>query len=63
VRLAGGYGGGTATKKVLQPAMAAAWCNAAPKKFGTGEFEAGVGSDGRAGAPPGGYRLTWCVRF
>src|SRR5712692_5964841 len=43
----GGWGRGgatsvrlrTATKKVLQPAMAAAWCNAAPKKLAR-EFEA-----------------------
>jgi len=42
-----GRGGATsvrlrgATKKVLQPAMAAAWCNAAPKKLAR-EFEAGL---------------------
>jgi hypothetical protein len=42
-----GRGGATsvrlraATKKVLQPAMAAAWCNAAPTKLAR-EFEAGM---------------------
>lgn len=43
----GGWGRGgatsvrlrTATKKVLQPAITAAWCNAAPKKLAR-EFEA-----------------------
>ena len=42
-----GRGGATsvrlraATKAILQPAMAAAWCNAAPKKLAR-EFEAGL---------------------
>ena len=42
-----GRGGATsvrlraATKRVLQAAMAAAWCNAAPKKLAR-EFEAGL---------------------
>jgi hypothetical protein len=47
VPVKGGWGRGgatsvrlrAATKKVLQPAMAAAWCNAAPKKLAQ-EFEA-----------------------
>jgi len=46
VPVKGGWGRGgatsvrlrAATKKVLQPAMAAAWCNAAPKKVAR-EFE------------------------
>jgi len=49
VPVKGGWGRGgatsvrlrAATKKVLQPAMAAAWCNAAPKKLAR-EFEAGL---------------------
>jgi hypothetical protein len=42
-----GRGGATrvrlraATKKILEPAMTAAWCNAAPKKLAR-EFEAGL---------------------
>jgi hypothetical protein len=49
VPVKGGWGRGgatsvrlrAATKKTLQPAMAAAWCNAAPKKLAR-EFEAGL---------------------
>src|SRR6266404_1723150 len=49
VPVKGGWGRGgatsvrlrAATKKVLQAAMAAAWCNAAPKKLAR-EFEAGL---------------------
>jgi len=49
VPVKGGWGRGgatsvslrAATKKVLQPAMEAAWCNAAPKKLAR-EFEAGL---------------------
>jgi hypothetical protein len=49
VPVTGGWGRGgattvrlrVATKKVLQPAMTAAWCNAAPKKLAR-EFEAGL---------------------
>ena len=49
VPVKGGWGRGgatsvrlrAATKKVLQPAMAAAWCNAAPKKLAR-TFEAGL---------------------
>jgi hypothetical protein len=45
----GGWGRGgatsvrlkSATKAILRPAMAAAWCNAAPKKLAR-EFEAGL---------------------
>jgi hypothetical protein len=43
-----GRGGATsvrlqrATKQILRPAMAAAWCNAAPKKLAQ-EFEASLG--------------------
>ena len=49
VPVKGGWGRGgatsvrlrAATTKVLKPAMAAAWCNAAPKKLAR-EFEAGL---------------------
>jgi hypothetical protein len=47
--VSGGWGRGgatsvrlkSATKAILRPAMAAAWCNAAPKKLAR-EFEAGL---------------------